>query len=300
MSDTALLLLPDLSLILIGLALRRLTDWGDGFWAGAERLVYYVLFPALLFASVLRARFVFAEVAPFLLTGLAVLAAGIALGALARPVLRTPALQFASGVQCAFRFNSYVALAVAQRLEGDAGVALLAVLIGVAVPLANVAAVLPLARHARTGFVRELMRNPLIVATTTGLAFNLAGLTLPEPALATLSRLGQAAVAVGLMCVGAGLTLGGAGLAAGSRRFAAWITCVKLGALPMVALTVGPLLALPALPQRMALMFAAMPTASSAYVLAARMGGDGPLVAWLVSLSTLGAMIALPLWLTLG
>jgi malonate transporter len=42
-----------------------------------------------------------------------------------------------------------------------------------------------------------------------------------------------------------------------------------------------------------------LPTASSAYVLAARMGGDGPFVAWLVSAGTVVSAVTLPLWLLL-
>ncbi|MQM32541.1 MAG: transporter, partial [Candidatus Accumulibacter phosphatis] len=40
--------------------------------------------------------------------------------------------------------------------------------------------------------------------------------------------------------------------------------------------------------------------ATSAYILAVRMGGDGPGVAWLVSANTLVAMLTLPLWLTIA
>jgi malonate transporter len=43
------------------------------------------------------------------------------------------------------------------------------------------------------------------------------------------------------------------------------------------------------------LMFAALPTASSCYVLAARMGYDGPYVAALVTVSTVAGMFSLPL-----
>jgi malonate transporter len=43
------------------------------------------------------------------------------------------------------------------------------------------------------------------------------------------------------------------------------------------------------------LVFSALPTASSAYVLTARMGFDGPYVAGLVTLSTLAAALSLPL-----
>ena len=291
-----LLLIPDLALILIGLGLRRTTDWGDRFWEGLERLVYYVLFPALLFTSIVRTRFAFGEVATFLATGLAALAAGVALGFAARWLLRPDARHFASGVQCAFRFNSYVALALASRVGGEAGVALIAVMVGFSVPLANMFAVWALARHAGSGVAGEMLRNPLIVSTLAGIAANLAGVVLPEPVSATLARLGQAALALGLLAVGAGLRFGSV---RGARALAAWLTAVKLVAMPAVAWLVGTRLGLPTLPLRMVMLFAAMPTASSAYILASRMGGDGALVAWLISLSTLASIVTLPVWLEL-
>ena len=51
---TALALLPDFALILLGLALRRTMHLGDHFWTGLEKLVYFVLFPALLFNALVR------------------------------------------------------------------------------------------------------------------------------------------------------------------------------------------------------------------------------------------------------
>ncbi|WP_333904645.1 AEC family transporter, partial [Achromobacter insolitus] len=74
---------------------------------------------------------------------------------------------------------------------------------------------------------------------------------------------------------------------------------VKLAALPAVALLVARLLALPPLESRMLLLFAALPTASAAYVLAMRMGGDGRMVAVLISLGTLFSALTIPLWLML-
>ena len=70
-----------------------------------------------------------------------------------------------SGAQVAYRFNSYIALALAERLQGAAGLAWVALLIALSVPLANVAAVWPLARHGGHSYGRELARNPLIIST---------------------------------------------------------------------------------------------------------------------------------------
>ena len=68
--------------------------------------------------------------------------------------------------------------------------------------------------------------------------------------------------------------------------------------MPASTMALAAWLALPGPARVIAVMFAAMPTASSCYILAVRMGGDGPYVAWLVSLSTLGALVTLPFWLS--
>jgi malonate transporter len=293
--DTLLLLLPDLALIATGAMLVRVARWGDGFWVGLERLVYHLLFPALLFTSIVRHRIDFAEAAPFAGAVLAVLVSGILMGRLGRRLHPVTPLRFASAVQCAFRFNSYVALALSQRLGGDAGVALCAVVVAVAVPIGNAAAVWHLARHGGDGMLRELARNPLILATLAGLAANATGLVLPEPVTAYLSRLGPAAIALGLIAVGAGLQVGGG---AGDGRFAVHAVMVKLVAMPLVALALVQALGLAPLAAQVLVLFAAMPSASASYILAARMGGDGPYVARLITATTLGSALAVPFWLS--
>eukprot|EP01137_Pigoraptor_chileana_P000665 Opistho-2@37180 len=49
-----LLLLPDFLLILCGFVLCRYTALNRPVWEAAERLVYYLLFPVLLFNSIVR------------------------------------------------------------------------------------------------------------------------------------------------------------------------------------------------------------------------------------------------------
>jgi malonate transporter and related proteins len=82
----------------------------------------------------------------------------------------------------------------------------------------------------------------------------------------------------------------------GVRGFSVWLLVVKLLALPLIALGVGGWLGLSGFSYQVVVLFAAMPTASSAYILAMRMGGDGRSVAWLISASTLASMLTLPLW----
>ena len=290
----ALLLLPDFGLIVLGYLLCRHTPLNRPVWDGAERLVYYLLFPCLLFHSIVRNPLKLETAMPLATAGLAVVGAGIGL---AYALLWLPGVDrrlHASGAQTAFRFNSYVALALAERLAGGPGVASMAVVISVCVPACNVAAVWPLARHGGQGYLRELARNPLIIATVSGLVVSLLGLRLPDLASTTLSRIGAAALPLGLMAVGAGLQLGA--LREGPRLAAALMSIRHL-LLPAWALLLVSWLNLPPAQQAVVVAFAALPTASSAYVLAVRMGGHAGYTAGLVTVSTMIGMVALPLWL---
>jgi len=302
--NTVALLFPDLALVAIGLLLFRSGIWSPQFWRDLEKLIYFFLFPVLLFGTIVRTDLGAAGAAPAVGVMLATISVGIGLGFLASPVLRPVPLQFASGVQCAFRFNSYVLLALSQRFAGEPGIALAAVLMGVAVPILNTAAVWPLARNAETGLARELVRNPLILATLAGLAGNLAGLSLPEVASATISRLGSASLALGLLAAGAGLRMERSQDASPQARSSAlkltvWFTSVKLIAMPATALGLTIAFDVAPLAQQVVVMYAAMPTAPAAYILASRMGGDAPFVAMLVTVSMLATLVALPFWISL-
>jgi malonate transporter and related proteins len=295
MSD-ALILLPDFLLIVTGYLICRHTALNRTVWDGVERLVYFVLFPALLFTAIVRSPLQPATALPLVACGLAVVGCGIVMAYALRSVQGVDSHLHASGAQVAFRFNSYVALAMAERLAGAQGLAWTALLVAVCVPLCNIAAVWPLARHSGQGVLRELSRNPLILSTGSGLAFNLLGLQLPDLATLTLSRIGAAALPLGLMAVGAGLQMGA--LREGPR-LAASLLAIRHALLPLFAVALVLWVGLPPAQQAIVVAFAALPTASSAYVLATRMGGHGGFVAGLVTLSTLIGMAGLPLALML-
>ena len=291
--STALLLLPDFSLILLGAAIRRWMGLGDHFWSGVEKLVYFILFPALLINAIVRTRLDLAAAVPLLATAFIAMGAGMLLGLLPRPFLKLPALTYASVFQCAYRFNSYIALAVAGMLFGAPGIATMGLIVGAAVPFANLVSVWMLARHGEVGVWREVAKNPLIWGTATGFVLNLLGFVPPAPLQAFLGRLADASIALGLIAVGAALRLESQ---PGVRGLSAWLLAVKLIGLPVVTVFVGHWLGLSGLNYQVAILFAALPTASSAYILAMRMGGDGRSVAWLISATTLGSMLTLPLW----
>ena len=289
----AFVLLPDFSLILLGFALRRWMHLGDHFWNGVERLVYFVLFPALLVNAIIKTRIDLQAAAPLLLTAFAAMGLGMLAALPVRKVFGLPPLVFASVFQCAYRFNSYIGLAAAGLLFGTPGIAAMGLIIGAAVPLANLSSVWMLARHGDVGVLREVVRNPLIWATATGFLLNAGGVSLPVPVHMVLGRLADAAIALGLLAVGAALRFGHL---PGMRAASAWLLAVKLILLPLAAWGIGQRFGLSGLYLKVAVIFAALPTASSAYILAVRMGGDGASVAWLISASTLLSIATLPTW----
>ncbi|MDE2255220.1 MAG: AEC family transporter [Betaproteobacteria bacterium] len=296
MLRNALLLFPDFALIVLGFAIAQWTTLKRDVWVGVERLVYYVLFPVLLFSTTCRSRYTLSGAAAVLVAGIGALLCGIAF-AYAAFWLKSDRRCTASGVQCGFRFNSFIALAVANSLGGAQAVSLVAVLIAFGVPLCNAAAVWALARHGQRGLARELARNPLLVATAAGLAAHSLALNPPSLVLPVLDRIGSASIAMGLMTVGAGLQIRGIHR---EWRLTAWLMAVRHALIPLVAWSLAHMLHLNALDTLIVVMFGALPTASSAYVLASRMGGDGPYVAGLVSLSTLLGALSLPIFMALA
>jgi predicted permease len=291
----AQLLFPDFSLILSGYLVCRYTALNRTVWEQVENLVYFFLFPVLLFQSIVKSPLDMGTTSSFIAAGLTMGLAGIAM---AYSLPHWPwlgrcidAREHAGSAQVAFRFNSFIGLAMAERLAGAQGLLLIAVLIGVCVPLFNVAAVWPMTRHAKRGFVRELVRNPLIIATCSGLAANLLGFHLPAWLEPTTTRIGGASLALGLMAAGAGLQLASM---AQSKPLTLSLLMIRHLLLPLVAFGLSRLFGLSAVQSTVLLIFSALPTASSAYVLAARMGYNGAYVAGLVTLSTVLGMLSLP------
>ncbi len=291
----AQLLFPDFSLILLGYLVCRFTALNRTIWQQVDSLVYYFLFPVLLFHSIVKRPLDPAEASSLIGAGLCLAMSAIALSyslpwwpVLGRHIDRR---DHAASAQVGFRFNSFIALALAERIAGPQGLLMISMLIGFCVPTFNIGAVWPMARHGNTHFLREMQRNPLIIATATGLIANLLCYRKPALIEPTVQRIGAAALALGLLAAGAGMQLGS--LRQGKVLGVSVLLCKHLG-LPLLAWGWSRVWQLDATQTTVLLAFSALPTASTCYVLATRMGYNGPYVAGLVTLSTLSGMLSLP------
>ncbi len=310
MSETVAALFPVFAVILSGHGLRRAGFVAPAFWSAAERITFFVFFPALLVSNTAKADLVGLQAGAMAMALLAAIALVVAAASAAWRTLALSGPGFTSLVQSAIRPNVYVAIAAAVALFGNDGLTAISVCIAIVVPTVNVISVFVLVRYAdghggkqgsdaaAWGTVAfRLVTNPLILACALGLVLNLSGLGLPPLIGPLLEILGRASLPVGLLAVGAGLDLpalrrAGGGVAAASA--------LKLVVLPAVTWAFVRLLGIDATSGAVTVIMASVPVSASAYVMARQMGGDSALMAGSITATTLAAPATMPLILMLA
>ena len=298
---------PPFGLLLLGALLKRHLLPADAIWAGIERLVFWALMPALLVSAIASVDL---AALPLGRMGLAIwlsllIGAAVSLG-LAR-LFRVDHPGTTSVFQGGIRFNNLMGFAVIGGVFGAGGTALGAVATGLIVPFVQTLTTLVFAVGPGVGgptaggrisprrVLRQLLLNPLLLACLAGFAVALLG-GLPAGVKPLLLSLGQASVALGLLCVGAALSLGALG---GRLPLQLATSAIKLLLMPFLALWLGRWFGLDPLPLAAAVVFMALPTATTSYVMARAMGGDAPLMAALTSLEHLLSVLTLPCWILL-
>jgi hypothetical protein len=298
---------PIFILIVGGNLLRRNGIPSTDFWNINDKLVYWVLFPALLFnktslvdlSSPQLGPYILAILGGFLVAAVFSLGAGKALG-MSNPVIT-------SVLQGGARHNTFIAIAVVERLYGNEGLTLALLASAALIPATNLVVVTSMSlmlHNKREGSIignlaTDLIRNPLLLSVAAGLTFN--AFNIGETAILhdVTNLLGQAALPIVLLCVGANLR----------------ITAMKTAALPFTVSAIAKFLIFPVsvavilahfnitgdtgIVWAVAMIYALVPTASAGYTLARQMGGDAPLMASIITVHTFLAMIFLPVIIAL-
>ncbi len=302
MPDVLSSLIPVFLVIVVGWFTKFTKTVNDQQWAGFEKVTYFVLFPAVIIETLVKADL---SRVPILGVGGALVAAILTMSAIlltlrgwlsARLNMDGPA--FTSVFQGATRWNTFVALAVSGSLYGPMGLTLSAVAIGAMIPLLNVLAIGVLSRYASAtpltakGFLVTLVKNPFVWSCMIGIGLNVVGLPIPKTILNATEVLGRASLAAGLLVVGAGLEIGRLhrpGPALGLSLV------LKLVAMPVFATGFATLFGVTGTGLGVVVVSTAVPTAGGAYILARQMGGDAPLMAEILTIQTLVAMLTMPL-----
>ncbi len=298
MSTFLTAIVPVFVVIAIGYGFQYYDFPGDNFWHLAARITYFAFFPALLVDRLATAQLEDVSIG-LLAVGLALpVLAMTALLLLARPILRVSNPAFTSVYQGSIRFNTYIGLAAAGALYADPGLAVAAIALAILVPLVNVLSVTILATYAAQQTVsmrrvaRSILTNPLIIACAIGIVLNWSGLGLPFGTQAILDIFSRAALPMGLLTVGAGLNLAAVRASTAPVVVA---SALKLLLLPLLALLVCRFAGIESLTAAIVILFASLPGAPSAYILAQELGGDTQLMAAIITVQTGLALLTMPL-----
>ena len=288
----------------IGYLLVRMEFGGEAMWHALDHITFYVLFPALLAKTLMRADLASVPATDFVLVSIAsitIMAASIVGGylALGRPL---PGPTFTSFFQGVLRFQSTIAVAISAALFGERGLTFAALSVASLVPVVQFYTVLVLLIFGRSGeevrffpIVKRLALNPFTLACLLGFVLNLTGV--PNFVYETFSVLGSASIALTLLAVGAGLNLRTAHAA---RGLVAFNMAVRLILMPLLVFLLSWLVGLSGLARTIAVISAAVPTAATAYTMARKMGGDAELMAQLTTFQSIASAFTLPVFIYLA
>lgn len=283
-------LLPIFLLILFGYLLRRVNFASEEFWKYLDKFNYFILFPSLLIYKLSTANTSAIDQFSYITLTLGTLMFISILLIVMNRYFQINNSAFTSVYQGTVRFNTYVFLAVVDALLGETALVIAAFLITFAIPFINFLCIsiftwyVPNTKTTLGSFTKSIIKNPLILACMIGGGLNLLDIQLPQILNNCLSLLSTAALPLGLISVGVGLHLANI-LQTKKEIFLA--SFMKLLFFPMVMYLFGKLFGIHNVYLNVIVLFAAMPTASSAYILAKELGGDTKLISSIISLQTI-------------
>ncbi len=298
-------ILPLFVLLLLGWVLRLTQITTDLFLKTADKLVYYIFFPAMLFWKIGNS------------TGSTGFSLGLCLAGIIAVVLvfglslffihqsQMPGFQAGSFSQACYRFNTYIGMAIVMNTLGEEGVRHFGILVGFVIPLINVLAVCVLIWHSDQNmnmkeklvfFARALISNPLILGCVAGLLISRSGFVFPGAMNNTFGLMTSITLPLALISIGG--TLSFRGLACHTRTALA-AACFKLLALPVVGFILLKLFFVTGIPFKTGMIFFCLPTSTAIYVLSAQLNSDTELASAAIMLSTLFSFVSLSVALLL-
>jgi predicted permease len=301
--EVIITIIPIFAIILLGWGARKKGFITPEFLEPANRLVYYLSIPAMVFISIARSSF--HEQFDIRVLSLTLLAAtGIYSAAFifTRFTGMNPD-RAGSFVQCSGHGNvGYVGLPIAFYYLGDAGLAKAAIISGFMMLLHNLLSVATLQLHDTTGkgllgfrpMMMKLMGNPVIIGAMTGIAASALEIPIPRVIIRSLDILGGMAPPMALLLIGASLSMK---LMLTYLRPTLGVLIFKLILLPAAGLLFFNLFSLRPDDYLPALILLCSPTATVAYIMAREMHGDADFTAAAISASTLFSSITFMLCL---
>jgi len=299
-------IIPVFLLVIVGWLAYRRGFMPPEFLGPANRLVYYLAIPALIFSSVARASLRDKFHGPVLFATLLAAAIAYAGAGLACRWFGIPTARRGAFIQSAGHGNlGYIGLTIAFYFLGQDGVVRTGILVGFLMILQNTLSVIGLQLYAPAGcdrgglrgIVHGLFTNPVIVAALAGIL--VSALRIPLPAIVTrsLDMLSGLAPPMALLLIGASLSVK---VLRSCWRPVLGAATIKLLFLPALGLLFYRGLHLPPTEFVPGLILLASPTATISYVMAREMHGAAEFAVAAISASTILSAATFSLWLALS
>ncbi len=201
-------------------------------------------------------------------------------------------------VQGAFRSNlGIIGLALCGKAFGQEGLVVGAVILAVVVPIFNVLSVYALNRSLATKqsfsllkTVKDVIKNPLIIAILLGVAFTQAGIGLPKVMYDAGAYLAAMTLPLALICIGGTLSLRELTF---NSRLSSMAVFAKLIVVPLIAVLPAYYLGFSSIELGCILLMFASPTATASFVMVRSLGGNYALASNIIVLSTLLSVISI-------
>jgi len=301
--NIATTIIPIFAVITLGWVARLKGFIQPEFLGPANRLVYYMAIPAMIFHAIskasLKTQFDVAVLFITLFSVLAVFAVSWCVGVLWRIERR----ELGTFIQTSFHGNlGYIGLAVAYYSLGDDGFVRASIIAGFIMILQNFLAVVALQLNSKnislTGntksVILRIMGNPVILSALAGILFSLTGFRLPLVISRSLDILSGLALPMALILIGASLSFKLMRLKISQILSSSFLKLILLPALGFVIYRLFDIDLKNYLP---GLVLLASPTATLAYVMAKEMNGDTDFAVAAISTCTMLSAATFTLWL---
>ena len=294
---------PIFAIILLGVLARQKRFVTEPFLEPANRLVYYLAIPAMIFRAISGSSLSSEFNPTVVIATVACLPLGFGLALGLTWMMGNKGGRKGTFIQCAFHGNlGYIGLAVSFYYLGDKGLVHASIIAGLIMIAQNLMAVLALqffAEHEGSegrikAIVSHILINPVIISALLGIGYAAMGFSMPVILDRSLKILSGLALPMALLLIGASLSFT---LVKAQLWSALASSLVKLMALPALGLGIYRYLGLAPHVYMPGLILLAAPSATLAYVFAKEMRGDADLAVATVSMGTILSGLTYAGWL---
>jgi malonate transporter len=294
-------LFPVFALILIGRLLRYVSITNETFLKTADRVIYYIFFPVLLFWKIGATSAEPSEDVGFYLAAICAVVSVYILSSLYITLFKVPDYQAGSFSQSCYRFNTYIGMAIILNALGEKGTRQFGILIGMIIPLINILAVTTLTWFSektlslqnRVGLIaKALIFNPLILACIAGMGYSKLIGGFPLFVDNTFRMASYVTLPLALLSIGGSLTLASI---KNYLKLSMIASVFKLLVLPISGYFFMKAFAVSGISFKVGMIYFTLPTSTALYVLSSQLSSDTKLASASIALSTILSFFSLSL-----